>query len=75
MLSNDGRAALPPFDVALVAGEGRVFRARSAQALPVGDELALALDALQPAPGAGTRFRRVDLAFDDGRRARLPLTP
>lgn len=73
VLANDGGRALPPFDVALVAADGHVARARCAQPLSADDELTLALDAFTPAPPEQARFVRVDVAFDDGTRTRLPL--
>ncbi len=71
VLTNEGTRARPPFDVALVADDGRVSRARYAQPLAVGDELALALDAFTPAPPPHARFLRVEVQFKDGTRAKL----
>ncbi len=73
VLANDGGRALPAFDVALVAADGQIARARCGQPLLADDELTLALDAFRPAPSAQARFVRVEVAFDDGTRTRLPL--
>lgn len=75
VLTNAGRAPLPPLELTLVAADGATYHGRVAQPLAPGAELWVALDSLAPAPPQHVRALRVELALADGRHATLPLAP